>query len=378
MELHVGAFQGLTYVQTLLLQNNYVSTLDPGLLSALSRCYEMRISNNVISEIQPFCPNISKDSFRGLGNLRVLKLDNNAISQLVTGGFEDLALCSELVLSSNSISNIAGGAFIGLDQLITPSLDQNFLSEIDSNMLTGLHHLLTINLRNNHLAMIYSGAFSSLGSLKYLYLGNNYLTEIYGNMWVGLQSLYSLQLTRNRIVNIQTHGLSHMPALMDLDLSHNYLRTLRADIFNPDDYPESNGHSNVYLDLTGNRFLCNTTLCWLIEVDIYSHDRPTCINYGCYSLWSIELSCILGNEFLLYLNDDNFDIRHFSLLSKYQVVKVSRGGLPRSLSRPYLVPCLATVSLPVSPLSRSLSCSLFLSLSRFGAKTANQPLTRHQ
>ena len=114
----------------------------------------------------------------------------------------------------------------------------------------------------------------------------------------------SLILNNNRIENIPIHGISHMPALKILDVSSNLLRTLRANIFNPDDYPDSNGcPAFLELHLSGNGLQCNTTLCWLIEtVDSGTVDLglyvPECANYGDSSILLVNLVCALGNTFL--------------------------------------------------------------------------------
>ena len=128
-------------------------------------------------------------------------------------------------------------------------------------MLNGLEQLINFNLQNNHITNISPETFSNLIWLKYLDLRNNYLTIIQGSMWIGLQSLEYLELDSNQITDIQRHGISHMPLLRTLSLNFNRLRTLRADMFNPDEF-----HSRTYildLYLASNPFQCNSDLCWL-------------------------------------------------------------------------------------------------------------------
>ena len=173
-------------------------------------------------------------------------------------------------------------------------------------MWTGLRDLKTLDLKNNHITTVAWATFSGLSLLQFLYLGNNFLTEINGNMWIGLDSLNFLSLDGNRLQDIPRHGISHMPALTNLDLSSNkYLRTLRADIFNPDDYPDSNGFpARLGIHLSGNRFQCNTTLCWLIEgvesgTIYFVYSSPYCANHGGSQLSRVELNCIPDKTFCI-------------------------------------------------------------------------------
>ena len=177
---------------------------------------------------------------------------------------------------------------------------------MDSNKLRGLQHLRTLNLRSNYLSSVSSETFSALISLRTLDLGHNYMTEIHGNMWVGLQALNSLSLNHNYLTEIPRHGLSHLHGLRTFDLSFNRLTTLRADIFNSDDFPESNGRpARLDLKLNGNGFVCNTTMCWLIEgirsgtIGSFSGASATCANGGS-SLFSTEINCISGKKYFLF------------------------------------------------------------------------------
>ena len=147
--------------------------------------------------------------------------------------------------------------------MTTFKLNHNSLLQINSTMLIGLEQLITFNLQNNHITNISPETFSNLIRLKNLYLGNNYLTIIQGSMWIGLHSLEDLNLAYNQITDIQRHGISHMPLLRTLHLYFNRLSTLRADMFNPDEF-----HSRTYklaLYFANNPFQCNSDLCWLKE-----------------------------------------------------------------------------------------------------------------
>ena len=162
--------------------------------------------------------------------------------------------------------------------------------------MIGLQALESLDLTNNYIATIFPEAFSGLIPLKKLYLGNNYLSEIHGNMWVGLQSLERLDLQGKRLTDIPRHGISHMPLLATLELSSNHLTTLRDDVINPDDYPDSYGHPpRLRINLSNNPIECDSGLCWLVEVSdwisiTFSKNTQCALNL-------VELGCTSGEHF---------------------------------------------------------------------------------
>ena len=115
-------------------------------------------------------------------------------------------------------------------------------------------------------------------------------------MWLGLQFLERLNLQGNRLTEIPHHGISHTPLLETLELSSNHLTTLRDDIINPDDYPDSHGHSpRLRINLSNNPIECDSGLCWLVEVSnwisiTFSKNTPCELSH-------VELGCTLGEYF---------------------------------------------------------------------------------
>ena len=72
-------------------------------------------------------------------------------------------------------------------------------------------------------------------------------------MWVGLQFLEFLSMPKNGIKDVPQHVIAHMPALKKLGFASHQLKTISADVFNPEDYPNSNGRpEHLKLGLYGN------------------------------------------------------------------------------------------------------------------------------
>ena len=112
-------------------------------------------------------------------------------------------------------------------------------------------------------------------------------------MWVGLQSLEKLSLFDNGIKEVPKHVIAHMPRLQNLDFSTNVLKTISADIFNPADYPDSNGRP-AYLNLGLHPVHCDSSLCWLKKGEedgtIKLGYGPRCTNGGGF-FKNADLNC---------------------------------------------------------------------------------------
>ena len=165
-------------------------------------------------------------------------------------------------------------------------------------MWVGLQYLEYLGLHDNYIPSISSEAFIGLTFLKTLYLSRNHLSQINGNMWVGLQFLEVLTINGMRLREIPRHGISHMPSLNQLHLKSNWLRTLRADMFNPD---IKEHHPILGLYLSGNSPLyCDSGLCWLkkaIEFGSLSLHGIRCT--GGLVFEDLELNCTSGKLFSL-------------------------------------------------------------------------------
>ena len=233
-------------------------------------------------------------------NSATVSLNNNRITNVTSGVFSHLLRCTKLYLNSNQIDLIESGAFTGLHILKHLVLSFNHIQSVESTMWNGLEYLEILGLSNNYITTISPQSFSGLIWLKTLWLGSNYLGEINKNMWVGLQSLENLSLRANRLTDFPRHGISHMPSLESLSLAENQLKTLRVDIFNPDDYTEYSGrprHLNLYFH--DNPLQCDVKLCWLKvalhfgSITFVGSD-PKCANLDAATLQDVELNCTSG------------------------------------------------------------------------------------
>lgn len=77
-------------------------------------------------------------TFKGLGNLKIIYLQNNQICKLNGKLFEELCHLERLRLENSQIAEIDCCAFEGLSSLLLLDLDQNKLTHIESNLFKPL------------------------------------------------------------------------------------------------------------------------------------------------------------------------------------------------------------------------------------------------
>jgi Leucine-rich repeat (LRR) protein len=114
----------LRNLEHLLLSNNLITKLQPGIFNNLANLKFLFLNNNQISEIQP--PKVpSAGIFNNLSNLHYLTLSGNQIKELQPGIFNNLPLLYCLDLEDNQIIKLISGTFNNLPNLIKLYLENN-------------------------------------------------------------------------------------------------------------------------------------------------------------------------------------------------------------------------------------------------------------
>ena len=148
-------------------------------------------------------------------NIKVLKLSNNAIEEVI--GAESLALLHDLDLSNNQLGTLDLGSLpASLEAL---NLRSNRIERIVGNFL-GRENLRFLDLGHNALTEFPSG-LELLTGLNELLLSNNFLEELSGGIG-NLTLLERLDLRKNRLRSLP-NSLSNLNRLLYLDLEDNLL-----------------------------------------------------------------------------------------------------------------------------------------------------------
>uniref|UniRef100_A0A3Q3KK53 Ig-like domain-containing protein n=1 Tax=Monopterus albus TaxID=43700 RepID=A0A3Q3KK53_MONAL len=125
-----------------LLQNNTISAVEPGSFQNQGQLLELALNGNRIHLV-------TADMFQGLEHLRILYLAGNDITRLLDYTFRGLQRLQELHLQHNSIEMLADQALVGLTSLALLDLSRNNLHTIGPASLRPLVSLQVLRITDN-------------------------------------------------------------------------------------------------------------------------------------------------------------------------------------------------------------------------------------
>ena len=224
----------LRNLEVLLLNNNGINNLEPGIFNGLTNLEMLTLNNNQINKLE-------LGTFAGLTNLEMLTLNNNHLNHLELGAFNDLANLATLWLDSNEISQLEPEIFTDLTSLAELDLGNNQIDNLDSLValpnlawlglsgnqikslkpLTALASLTTLGLSSNQIENL--APLAELTELAWLNLGNNRIDKL--NPLASLTNLATLGLSWNQVENLAP--LAKLTELADLRLNNNQISDLR-------------------------------------------------------------------------------------------------------------------------------------------------------
>ena len=208
---------------------------------------------------------LKNNSFRQLGQVVLLHLDNYEITSLEINGFQGLAKLETFSLMCNKISSLKMGTFLHLSNLQSLRLIHNYLQYILKYMFQGPKCLSELKLSYNVISFIENSAFEHQGCLRELLLDNNNLTTITEFTFLGLKNLVYIWLQNNKIHTINPNSFLLMPcSFLLLELSNNRLASLKWNVFR-DEYScfHRNYWKTLKLNLDGNNMSCSSDTCWI-------------------------------------------------------------------------------------------------------------------
>jgi Leucine-rich repeat (LRR) protein len=195
-----GAFDGLSSVNALLLNDNGISELPRDSLRGLDNLTYLSLSDNSFAALP------DADAFGPTPLLQVLDLEFNILTALRPDGgcLSATPALETLLLGNNRICDLPPGSFAGLCKLSLLELNDNQLTRLNGSAFEGLQSLDTLDLVGNGLAALpppSAGGFarSSLPLLRTLALARNALTAIPPGFFGGCAGLERVTLSDNAI-----------------------------------------------------------------------------------------------------------------------------------------------------------------------------------
>ena len=289
-----GAFNGRFPLQYLHLNVNILEVIRQNVFSSLTDLKELWLDHNKIKTLE-------KGAFNGLSNLLRLYLHYNALEVILPERFISLEQLTHLWLCVNKIEVIENGSFVGLLRLRYICLHNNKLVHVPN--LSDLRNLVYIHLTGNiiqslsaenikqmkNVTSLHFGSpymkslpsLSTLWNLRYVTIYNMLLKRVPRHVLNGVDTLTTINLSRNKLTHIpelggsviilevlylHTNRIYYIPnlkpymKLRHLDLRWNYITML------PEGYLSQMGSGHVSLD--SNPIPCVRQLCWLVTSDL--------------------------------------------------------------------------------------------------------------
>jgi len=183
---------------------------------------------------------VKNDSFAGMVACEELYLNENAISVLPAGTFDQLTSLRYLSLYGNAISVLLSGTFDQLTSLQVLYLghggnsertNTNAISFLPASIFDRLTSLQTLLLNVIAISVLPAGIFDRLTSLNYLDLSENAISVLPVGVFDQLTSLWSLRLDGNAISVLPAGTFDRLASLEYLYLNVNAISILPAGTF---------------------------------------------------------------------------------------------------------------------------------------------------
>jgi Leucine-rich repeat (LRR) protein len=191
---HVSAnsFTGLKNLVELRLAGNRIESIEMGAFDCLAASLKkLDLNSNRLKSIPV-------NTFIQLNNLQELGVANNPIEVIQDGSFRGLSQVKVLKIEHTHLKCLPANAFNGLTGLEQLHLAGERLDELDEHSLNTLHTLKVLWIKETSLRCLPAHAFSHLGQLDELHLHRNkWLERIDEAAFLGLDSLAKLDMFEN-------------------------------------------------------------------------------------------------------------------------------------------------------------------------------------
>ncbi|XP_038113193.1 chaoptin [Culex quinquefasciatus] len=215
-------------LQTLLLRNNKITSINYGAFNGLETIKEISLSFNDIHYVHPnVFDNISS-------TLKILELSFGIYREEYP--MDALAVLTELMwlgLDNNNLKVIPDDALSTLGQLTYVNFAFNRITVLPRSVFRMDVHknLVEIDLSFNLIETLHTGTFANLELIQIINLSSNKIKTVEKNSFYELPYLTYVDLSFNGIQNVSEWAFSFLPALLSVDLMHNELATFSLKMF---------------------------------------------------------------------------------------------------------------------------------------------------
>lgn len=191
-ESHIGVLNdnlllSCSRLTELILTGNELSELSENSFRSVTQLKHLELDLNHLSKLSP--------ALQGLSSLEILDLNSNFISELHCLDFHNMTRLTNLNLNHNRISNLQGCVFQNRNNLKVLNIGENAVFTVDNTFKVNLQKLEYLNVHNNALINLHQGDFGNLSSLCVLDLESGTYYHVYGGAFERLHNLQTLSLS---------------------------------------------------------------------------------------------------------------------------------------------------------------------------------------
>ena len=169
--------------------------------------------------------------FEGLSGLQVLYLQDNWLIELPEKVFDPLVDLRTLDLRRNLLASLPPRAFDSLSSLGRISASANKLTGLPDGVFDGTPELNSVDFSNNEITGLPDGIFGGLSNLGAIWFSGNQLTELPDGVFDGLSALRSVSFARNRLNALPPGVFAGVANLQQVIFAGNELAELPPGIF---------------------------------------------------------------------------------------------------------------------------------------------------
>ncbi|XP_067118807.1 protein toll-like [Centruroides vittatus] len=219
------SFEGLNDLLTLILQRNYIPFISKDLFRHVKQLQVLRLNDNRIRKLDD-------ESFSYLSNLTHLELGGNPIEVLPEKVFFRLYNLKVLHVYKIQLKNLSTDVFKDLSSLKILDISSNYLEKLPDSIFDSLLNVEQVNLRSNKLKYLPEDLFTSTLKLKVLDFGRNYeLDELPETFLFTSHKLENIAMDNCNITSIPDHFFSHANQLKIIKINNNRIYSLSNDLF---------------------------------------------------------------------------------------------------------------------------------------------------
>ena len=169
--------------------------------------------------------------FDPLTSLHTLDLRRNLLISLPAGVFDNLSSLEWISARGNRLTALPDGIFDGTPALGWVEFSSNELAALPDGILDGLVNLRRAYFSRNQLTRLPDGVFDGLSALQQVYFGGNRLTALPDGVLGGLTNLRTVAFNANELTGLPDGIFGGLSALQEVHLGGNGLTALPGDLF---------------------------------------------------------------------------------------------------------------------------------------------------